>query len=1020
MAEAGPSGSQSTSNGAAARHPDFGFPDQEGSQPPHRSTRPERSVNMNSLGLGHPSTSRRPTTSRISSLESNSSRRRVRSIPADEEVLPPGPSRLRQIHDLEIEPHKRVSSLSRRATGKQKANSAQAGITDMHALSQFSDEYDLSHEDPRILEDVQRALHLKARREARLKAMQTKKQPVEPAGISDQGSLSSFSSHASPIRARISEPLPSVMSPMQLRANSLESEVDFSPSVRAAPIHPVPSSSDGGATLDWTASGSEDERDKRWPLLAKRRTKDKGTAANRVAVESQESVYSEKLAQIKARVKPHTVRKAAMTAEQLQRRYSVLLDPSRPAANLLSAVRWYNRQETIVRTALDNAQPLTWLKHLLSKRTSAAATRPPWHLTALIIEEYAKATYPLLQPIPEDTEMPEGIMVTPATSPMSNSVIASPGRTSSGQSGSSRSWSWMAPHSLEPSLSRRRGEFSEDGISFEPQVDSGRSSAGGDSRRSSYDLAVSHKQVLVHSTTESPGSSLRNESPALYGMSAPSTRLNFRELANRVRRKPYERSEEALSSGRNSISEQSLGEEASPSGKRRKRTRPTSLKTPISIDGGSSDAGENTAEGRQNHPDTDVPLTARAQQGSTHFAERTVTGADSPNTSSVPYTPPAAPAKPRAINRSRQRRRSLPALDQLLIHEQEKQQLQATEEQERREYEHKRQLLEDTMDQNRRSRQLLQRVGAHIREYEVVQSRLSDLLGKPYTSVPSEVLDALSHDPASVIGATRRYKSWRAVEDIQERLCWQRQTLRNFVLTLDHTEGSCGGGSAFEDILTTLSASLEQLEGYRHRLADDADEVAETLGEVKESHVGVKKKYLEAMAHTSLIYPELSQIVALEENYRNKYQQIWDIGLDALTLLLDTVTPVWRNYGKVIGEDVQDFLIIPWYRNEFTGEKQRYPIKHLPRRSFRHWIGLFLFSLISKCVLVLQTSAAISYTAHYNIPWITNPGFRWLVIPFFTAGIFIQWISVIIECCIVLAQIGVIFWWLGWAVRIFH
>ena len=57
----------------------------------------------------------------------------------------------------------------------------------------------------------------------------------------------------------------------------------------------------------------------------------------------------------------------------------------------------------------------------------------------------------------------------------------------------------------------------------------------------------------------------------------------------------------------------------------------------------------------------------------------------------------------------------------------------------------------------------------------------------------------------------------------------------------------------------------------------------------------------------------------MEENYRNQYQQFWDIGLDALTLLLDTVTPFWRNYGKVIGEDVQDFLIIPWYRNEFTG-----------------------------------------------------------------------------------------------------
>ena len=47
--------------------------------------------------------------------------------------------------------------------------------------------------------------------------------------------------------------------------------------------------------------------------------------------------------------------------------------------------------------------------------------------------------------------------------------------------------------------------------------------------------------------------------------------------------------------------------------------------------------------------------------------------------------------------------------------------------------------------------------------------------------------------------------------------------------------------------------------------------------------------------------------------------------------------------SKIIGINVQDFLIIPWYRNEFTGELERYPIKALPRRSSRHWVALVLF-----------------------------------------------------------------------------
>lgn len=163
---------------------------------------------------------------------------------------------------------------------------------------------------------------------------------------------------------------------------------------------------------------------------------------------------------------------------------------------------------------------------------------------------------------------------------------------------------------------------------------------------------------------------------------------------------------------------------------------------------------------------------------------------------------------------------------------------------------------------------------------------------------------------------------------------------------------------------------------------------------------------------------QLSQLVALEESYRNRYQRIWDFGMEALTLLLDTVTPVWRNYGKIIGEDVQDFLIVPWYRNEFTGESRRYAIEHLPRRSLHHWVGLLLFYLITVCILLLQTGAALSSTRHYSLSWITHAGVRWLVLPFFTIGLFAQWTAVLVECCIVLAEVGVVLWWLGWAVRI--
>ena len=394
----------------------------------------------------------------------------------------------------------------------------------------------------------------------------------------------------------------------------------------------------------------------------------------------------EKLAQIKARIKPHTLRKAAITAEQLQRRYSVLLDPSRPA-NLLNVVRWYSKQDALTRTALDNAQPLTWLKHLLDKRAKSGSARLPWHLTALIIEEYAKSSYPPLQSIPEGREVTEE--ETPGTSSLDNSTSSPSNSKASPGLGGSSSWSWVANQTLEPSLSRKRQDTNEDIVSFEPQVDSGRSSAGGDSRRSSYDFKHGRKQSVAHTSLDSPGSSLRNVSVGNYGLSTtPSSRM--REFANRMRRRPYARSEEALSSGRNSISEQSHGEDGGLSGKGRRRSRPLSLQSPTGVGGGViSDADEHATRDIDVHSDCDGSKTARDPTGSMHFGEQTITGKESEEHLSSSNTSALPTAKPKPIRRLRGRRQSLPSLDQLLLHEQEKQQQQATEEQERREYKHK-------------------------------------------------------------------------------------------------------------------------------------------------------------------------------------------------------------------------------------------------------------------------------------------------------------------------------------------
>lgn len=348
-------------------------------------------------------------------------------------------------------------------------------------------------------------------------------------------------------------------------------------------------------------------------------------------------------------------------------------------------------------------------------------------------------------------------------------------------------------------------------------------------------------------------------------------------------------------------------------------------------------------------------------------------------------------------------------------------------------------ILEDMLSQNYRIRQLLQRVSGSVKEFDAVQSRLSIMLRVPYENISPEVLDAFAHDPSAVTGSTSNLFGWEAVESIHDRILRQRQILQTFASSVSPEEPSLDiPKNMLRDPISSLMRSMNELETHQTTMVQQAQGVIEALGRVKAIHSEVKREYNDTLSHTALVYPEvcipiviwlfgrtqpflqLSQIVALEESWRNHYQQFWDFALDALTLLLDTVTPFWRNYGKVIGQDVQDFLIIPWYRNEFTGEPKRYLIKHFPRRSLRHWLGLFVLSILSVIVVWLQFRAAVSSTINYRLPWITNAGLRLICIPFFSIALIVQWCAVLIECCIVLAQGGVIIWWMGWAVNLFN
>ncbi|KAJ6504409.1 hypothetical protein DFH09DRAFT_1201572 [Mycena vulgaris] len=818
-----------------------------------------------------------------------------------------------------------------------------SSVMEDSGISLFSDEYDLSHQDPRILLDVQRALKLKARREARLKSANS-----SPSSTKSEPPASASQAKTSPLRP-LFPPVPLLPPPIPAIR-----EIEPSPAPgRSAPItnHPVPTSSDEGTTLDWSGVGSEDDKlERRWTIsISKRKEREKHPSNN--AVETRESMYAAKILQIRTKASPRAIERASIVSDQLGRRYNIIYNSISASTgfNISKVARWFGNQEGVIQASLDQAEPFTWLRDV--EKARKGTQRIPWNLSALIMEEYIIQLRGSSNP--QIHHRVASLNSSPNLSPSSRPQYPSP-------QGSSY-------FTLGPSLARK-SSF-EARISFEPLGASGRRSMDRESRKSG----------------ESGYSSILSGSSLPQQLISP-TSSHFHLIPNQA-------GSDNGGSSRNSLSEHS------DDGGRRKR--PIVPPAPLNRDILSASTVRK-------------PLTPVSDDQKLQFDQR-----DGPP-SSIDKVSLNIP--PTATGRKFDPLKGLTSFasgDDLRLKLEQRRQHVADEEQANREYELKKRLLDATIAQNNRVRQLLNHIAAGVREYDQAQASLSTSLKVPHKGIPRELVEAFSHDPAAVTGATRKYQSWRAVDDIHHRLARQRQTFQEFLSQVPPVDSSTGSvESVLADPISALIDSLSVLDSERREIAWRATEVSDALKTVQTVHADVKAAYNGTLSHTSVIYPEISAIVALEESYKEQYQYFWELAMDVLTFILDTVTPFWRTYGKTIGDDVQHFLIIPLYRNEFTGEPKRYTIDKFPRRSFRHWIGLFLFFLASMALTFLQTRAAMSSITHFWLLWFPSWIRRPILIPFWVS-IIIQWWAVVAELCVVFTQLAVVVWWVGWYVNIF-
>ncbi|KAJ7161366.1 hypothetical protein C8R43DRAFT_880779 [Mycena crocata] len=837
----------------------------------------------------------------------------------------------------------------------------------------FSDEYDLY---PRILQDVQRALKLKARREARLKSANSSPSSNKPDADSQLKPVSLLQpafqlQHTSnlqpepPLRPFF-QPVPFPPPPISVISETEPIPIPSADRSTSSVVnHPIPTSSDEGTTLDWSGIGSEDDRfERRWTIsISKRKEKEK--IPSNSAVETRESMHTAKILQIRSKLSPRALEKASVASDQLSRRYNLVYNSlSTGTFNISKVARWFRSQEVVVQASLEQAEPFTWLQDVEKSRKSTQ--RIPWHLSALIMEEH------ILQLRGNSRPQINHHRIASLNSSPNLSISSQP--------------PFPSPHGssyfpLGPSLTRRLSY--EGRISLEPLSET-RRSIDRESRKSGES---GYSSILS-------GSSL-----PLALVSPASSHFHLIPNPNRVE-----------SDNNSSQSEQS------DDGRRK---RPVVHPAPLSRDLLSSSTVKQSV---RILPDLKPSLSPIPDD----YKSPAEGPASSMDKASLEMPPTATG---RAFGQ-RKIRISLPsgAAEALRLQLEKRRREDADEEQASREYELKQQrvffssllpLLDATIAQNNRVRQLLNHIAAGVREYDQAQTSLSTLLKVPYTGIPRELVDAFSHDPAAVTGVTRKYKSWRAVDDIYNRLARQRETFREFLSRSPDVDCFSTAESVLADPIIALMESLKTLDSERQDIAQRATEVSHRLKEVQTTHAQVKSSYNGTLSHTSVIYPEISTIVALEESYKDQYQYIWELAMDALTFVLDTVTPFWRTYGKTIGDDVQHFLIIPLYRNEFTGEAKRYTIDRFPRRSLRHWILLFLFFLGSVALTFLQARAALSSGSHLWLPWIPYPYLRRLLLTPFWISIMIQWWAVAVELSIVLTQLAVVVWWAGWYVNIF-
>lgn len=120
-----------------------------------------------------------------------------------------------------------------------------------------------------------------------------------------------------------------------------------------------------------------------------------------------------------------------------------------------------------------------------------------------------------------------------------------------------------------------------------------------------------------------------------------------------------------------------------------------------------------------------------------------------------------------------------------------------------------------------------------------------------------------------------------------------------------------------------------------------------------------------------------------------------------------------KTFGRPIWDELHDFLVIPIYRNDFSGEDHWYPVT-FPRRSFFHWLRLMSFSIIAPLILKSGVHLFISLLTEGYL--LRIPDFiPWFLIYFAFSGIMFAFaVALFVLLVAVFCEFAIILWWSAW------